>query len=315
MSALSPSLVVADHGRPRAPAAGEGGYNLVILVVLITVMNVAIAAALPVWSTLVKREKEEEAIFRGMQYAEAIRVFQQRHGRLPISIEELVEREPRSLRKLYPNPLDDSGEWGLLVQTNAPQGASRRRQGGEGAQPGNDQQGAGRGRGQARQQREEQPRGGNRQALEPPSRGARAGERQGPGINPQLVGGATGRYTAIPPGEEDGGFGGPSRPTTGPIVGVYPAVDESSLRVFFGQDNYSSWHFTFALVPMPVVLGERGPPRVTSEWVGKPFREDLQPPGGQGPGAGSGPGQGRDLTPRDDRRRGARDRRRPLDGR
>ena len=51
------------------------GYNLVALVVGITVLSILTAAAMPLWSTAIRRDKEEELISRGLQYAEAIRVF------------------------------------------------------------------------------------------------------------------------------------------------------------------------------------------------------------------------------------------------
>ncbi len=101
---------------------GEAGYNLVVLVMLITVMGIFLAAALPRWSAVIRRDKEEEAISRGWQYAEAIRVFQRRFGRLPNTLDELVEVEPRSIRRLWKDPLTDEGAWAVIVQT--PQGGS-----------------------------------------------------------------------------------------------------------------------------------------------------------------------------------------------
>lgn len=87
---------------------------------MITVLNILVAKALPLWSAVIQREKEAELISRGMQYAEALRVFQQRHGRLPIKLEELVEVKPRSIRQLWKNPLDENGAWELI-----PRGAGR----------------------------------------------------------------------------------------------------------------------------------------------------------------------------------------------
>ena len=81
--------------------AGQEGYNLVMLVVAITVLNILVAVILPVWSHQARREKEEEAIFRGLQYAEAIRVFQLRFGRFPTALKELIEVEPPSIRQLW----------------------------------------------------------------------------------------------------------------------------------------------------------------------------------------------------------------------
>jgi len=107
--------------RPRAARrAGEAGYNLVALVMAVTLLNVMIAAALPLWSALIRRDREQETISRGLQYAEAIRVFQRRFGRLPNRLEELVEVEPRSIRRLWKDPLTSDGGWAVLVQL--PQG-------------------------------------------------------------------------------------------------------------------------------------------------------------------------------------------------
>jgi type II secretory pathway pseudopilin PulG len=96
----------------RRPARrGEAGYNLVILVVAITVMNILVAAAIPLWRTAIRREKEEELIFRGIQYAEAIRVFHQRNGRLPVRLAELVETHPRCIRQLWVDPITGKNDW------------------------------------------------------------------------------------------------------------------------------------------------------------------------------------------------------------
>lgn len=96
--------------------AQADGFNLVILTVAVTLLNVGIAMALPLWSQVNQREKEEELIFRGLQYAEAIRVFQQRNGRLPTRLEELLEVKPRSIRQLWANPMLDDGRWALILE-------------------------------------------------------------------------------------------------------------------------------------------------------------------------------------------------------
>ncbi len=92
----------------------ELGYNLVILMVVMTLMNIALAIALPKWSHVIRREREEELISRGFQYAEAIRIFQNRFQRLPVRIQELVEVEPRSIRKLWKDPMSEDGNWVLI---------------------------------------------------------------------------------------------------------------------------------------------------------------------------------------------------------
>lgn len=94
----------------------EAGYNLVMLMVAITILNILVAISLPAWSQAIRREKEEELIFRGLQYAEAIRVFQMRYQRFPNRLEELVEVKPRCIRQLWKDPMTEGGKWGLIFQ-------------------------------------------------------------------------------------------------------------------------------------------------------------------------------------------------------
>lgn len=93
------------------------GFNLVLLAMIVTTLNVMVAAILPTWSAVIARDKEAELIFRGLQYAEGIRIFQQRFGRLPVRLEELLEVRPRCIRQQWKNPMTEEGHWGLVVQT------------------------------------------------------------------------------------------------------------------------------------------------------------------------------------------------------
>ncbi len=90
-------------------------FTLVTLVIFVAVLNVLVAAALPLWTQQIKREKEEELIFRGLQYAEAIRLFQEKAGRYPVRLEELLEVQPRSIRQLWKDPMTENGEWDLIL--------------------------------------------------------------------------------------------------------------------------------------------------------------------------------------------------------
>jgi type II secretory pathway pseudopilin PulG len=96
------------------------GFNLVVLTMSITVLNIMIAMALPLASQQIRRDDEAELIFRGLQYAEAIRVFQQRQGRFPGRMEELLKVEPRSIRQLWKNPMNEDGTWALILQGQPP---------------------------------------------------------------------------------------------------------------------------------------------------------------------------------------------------
>ncbi len=90
------------------------GYILIFLLIIIFAMIVGLLVAVPVLETQIKREKEEELIFRGRQYVEAIRQYQQkRPGSFPQSLEELIKE--KCLRRLYSDPMSDSGQWNLLL--------------------------------------------------------------------------------------------------------------------------------------------------------------------------------------------------------
>ncbi|KAB2958257.1 MAG: type II secretion system protein, partial [Thermoanaerobaculia bacterium] len=97
-------------------SAGERGYNLVALSMVIAVTMILVTALAPLWSSRIQRDREEELISRGFQYAEAIRVFQKRFGRLPNRLEELIEIEPRSIRQLWKDPMTEHGGWGVIVE-------------------------------------------------------------------------------------------------------------------------------------------------------------------------------------------------------
>jgi len=86
--------------------AGQGnrGYAMAALLVGMSVMAVLMSALLPVWSHMATREKEEELIFRGRQYARAIGLFQRKYANTaPPTIDLLVEQ--RFLRKKYLDPI------------------------------------------------------------------------------------------------------------------------------------------------------------------------------------------------------------------
>ncbi len=110
----------------RRPPAAEDAFTLVVVIVVVTVLNILVAAALPLWTHQIQREKEEELIFRGLQYAEAIRLFQTRAGRYPVRLEELLEVQPRSIRKLWKDPMTEDGKWELVLSAGQGQDAQGR---------------------------------------------------------------------------------------------------------------------------------------------------------------------------------------------
>lgn len=99
---------------------------------VVSALTAMTALALQTWTSIAQREREEELIFRGFQYAEAIRVFQRRFGRYPVRLEELIKVKPRCIRQLYPDPMNEDGDWGLIFATgNNRQGGGPQNQRGE----------------------------------------------------------------------------------------------------------------------------------------------------------------------------------------
>jgi type II secretory pathway pseudopilin PulG len=91
------------------------GYVLIMLMFVVTVMAIGLMVAVPVWETQIRREKEEELIFRGNQYVEAVRIYQLKNpGSLPQKLDILVEK--KCLRRLFKDPMTPEGEWNLILQ-------------------------------------------------------------------------------------------------------------------------------------------------------------------------------------------------------
>ena len=124
------------EGEPASPkrTSAEAGYAMAALLVAIAVMGVMLSVALPTWSHMIRREKEEELIFRGNQYARAINLYSRRTTSPVVpSIDLLIEQ--RLLRKKYKDPLSPNkdGEFQLLYAQD--QAARGRGPGGANAPP------------------------------------------------------------------------------------------------------------------------------------------------------------------------------------
>ena len=110
----------------------EGGYTLVALLALMTVLMLFAMAAAPQIQQQVQREREKEAIYRGEQVADAIRAYYINRGivmrlqgdqALPTSMDQLLEGIPvpsgakkRQIlrRSAAIDPLTSNGEWRLV---------------------------------------------------------------------------------------------------------------------------------------------------------------------------------------------------------
>jgi type II secretory pathway pseudopilin PulG len=101
--------------------AAKKGYLMIILMLAVFAISIGLLVALPVWQTDVRREKEEELIFRGKQYVEAVRLYVLKNpGRFPSSLKELLDK--KCIRKLYRDPMTESGEWNVILNPGTPAG-------------------------------------------------------------------------------------------------------------------------------------------------------------------------------------------------
>lgn len=91
--------------------AAEAGFTLASMVVIMAVMAIMLTVAVQSVTFQRQREKEEELIFRGRQAVEAIRLFRARNGRFPLTLKELVEADPRVLRKPWADPITGVADW------------------------------------------------------------------------------------------------------------------------------------------------------------------------------------------------------------
>jgi type II secretory pathway pseudopilin PulG len=111
---------------------GEGGYALVALLVVMSLLALFAMSAASNVKQQAQREREKEAIFRGEQVADAIRSFYRSRGAqgvnsLPTNMDQLLEgiQIPGRTKKLQilrtaaaKDPLSSSGEWKLIAPTS-----------------------------------------------------------------------------------------------------------------------------------------------------------------------------------------------------
>jgi type II secretory pathway pseudopilin PulG len=167
---------------------------------------IALTAGLPVISTELRRQREEELIHRGVAYTRAIRNYYRKFGTYPLSLDQLEEaNHMRFLRNRYKDPITGSdfrllhlGEVQLTFRPIAQPGAA--------AGAASSTNGSGTGGVQS-----------SNNSTSP-----------SPLVSPSQMG-ATG-----------GEFGG------GPIMGVASTSEKQSFHVFNDKDHYKDWLFVYS---------------------------------------------------------------------
>ena len=88
---------------------------LLVILVMLAMLMLALLRSAPSIAQQIRREREEELIHRGRQYAIAVKRFYKKFGRYPARLEELEgTNNMRFLRRRFKDPMTESGEWRLI---------------------------------------------------------------------------------------------------------------------------------------------------------------------------------------------------------
>ena len=192
--------------------AAQGGFTLAGLIVIMTIITVIVAYTVPrQWSRIMQRDRERQTIFIMKQYARAIKSWQDAHGGLPTSLDQLKEaRSPRFVRgpkAEWVDPLTGKVDWILI-----PPGAVTQNPNGNGTIGGGSV-----------------PTGGGM-----------------PGGGAFGATGATGGTGATTSTSGPGNFNPDLSPKdyVGPFVGVRPNKTGKAMLSLNGNDQYEQWSYT-----------------------------------------------------------------------
>ncbi len=93
----------------------DGGYLLLAIMLMMAFMVITLAYVVgPSVVQQMKRDREEEMIHRGTEYARAIKKYYKKNARYPTSLDDLDKGQIRFLRKRYKDPLTKDGKWKVL---------------------------------------------------------------------------------------------------------------------------------------------------------------------------------------------------------
>jgi len=219
--------------KTRRARSRESGYVLLAVMLTLTLMLIALSVEAPRIAQQIKRDKEEEMIHRGKDYATAVKRFVHKNGgRYPASIEQLENTNHiRFLRKKYVDPMTGESDWKMVhvgeaeIKIPAPNpGLS----GGGGQNPG---LGGGTPGGQL----------SNPAGITPPTGQALT---QNPAVGQQPnQNGTTGQLGSL----TTSGIGNGQTVGGGQIMGVASVSKRHSIKEFNDKDEYDQWYFVYDL--------------------------------------------------------------------
>jgi hypothetical protein len=259
--------------------SSERGFVLAAVLFFITALGVTLAVVIPSYIMQSRRDMEDELIFRGAEYARAIRKFQIKYGYLPLTIDELMMGSDGvpSLRKRYVDPttgeefrliylnpdgtLNGSNVYLTLrdARTNTAQtqaevaealsdevAANGGATGGTGGTGGTGNPGINTGINNQGVGLNNQGTGLNNQGTGLNNQGTGLNNQgvglnnQGTQLNPAARGGTT--TPAAPTTNTGTGTGGTTTQQTG-LVGVGSQTDRIAVKKYVNQDRYVNWEF------------------------------------------------------------------------
>jgi type II secretory pathway pseudopilin PulG len=235
----------------------ERGYVLLTLLLMVSLMIIAAAAVVQTMAFQIKRDREEEMVHRGVQYARAIRSYYKKFGRYPTKLEDLESaNNQRFLRKRYKDPITNKdfkllhfGEAKLTLSNLLggggipganPIGGASGLNGASGFNGANGLNGAsglsdsgmssGFGNSNPRLSRQGSNQGSSSDAPDPSAAGNQDGSNPDPSQS-----GTSGSGDAL----SRQVFGG------GPIVGVVSFSKKDTIREFDHKKKYDQWQFVY----------------------------------------------------------------------
>src|SRR5215813_11456441 len=100
---------------PTKRSRRDSGAMLLAVLFMMAIMVITALAVAPAVIHQAKRDREEELIHRGTEYARAIKKYYKKFGRYPANLEQLENtNQLRFLRRRFKDPLAKDGQWKLL---------------------------------------------------------------------------------------------------------------------------------------------------------------------------------------------------------
>jgi len=208
----------------RAVKSRQKGYVLLGLLLAMTLMLIAMAAAAPRIAQQIRRQREEDLVHIGTDYATAVKRFVHKNGgRYPTSIDQLENTNHiRFLRKQYKDPTTGENIWRLVrsgeAEIKIPQPQP-------GLNPNTTNPGLG---------------GGTTPTTGVPPTG-QAGLNPGAQANPAA--GNTGNMGSL----QTSGIGNGQPLGGGMFIGIASVNKAESIKEFNDKDHYNEWFFVYDL--------------------------------------------------------------------